>query len=70
MSEHDRSMTGAELAHQQLAALGGEFFDVVHTADPFNSTQVGVTGFDALVPDPAATARPARRGRSPASRAA
>jgi uncharacterized protein (DUF885 family) len=66
MSEHDRSGRGAELAQAQLAALGGEFFDVVHTADPFNATQVGVTGFDALVPDPSRDGS-ARTGRQIAS---
>jgi len=35
-----------------LAALSDEYFDVVHTTDPFTATQLGVTGFDALVPDP------------------
>jgi uncharacterized protein (DUF885 family) len=36
----------------RLARLGEEFFEVVHTADPFGATQVGASGFDALVPDP------------------
>jgi uncharacterized protein (DUF885 family) len=36
----------------RLARLGEEFFEVVHTTDPFTATQLGVTGFDALVPDP------------------
>jgi uncharacterized protein (DUF885 family) len=35
-----------------LAALGDEFFQVVHTIDPFTATQLGVAGFDDLVPDP------------------
>jgi uncharacterized protein (DUF885 family) len=39
-------------AAAQLARLSDEFFDVVHTADPFGATQVGAPGFDALVPDP------------------
>jgi uncharacterized protein (DUF885 family) len=36
----------------ELNRLGSEFFRTVHTADPFNATQLGVTGFDGLVPDP------------------
>ncbi len=36
----------------ELARLGEEFFEVLHTADPFGATQVGASGFDALVPDP------------------
>lgn len=45
-----------------LARLSEEYFRVVHTADPFNATQLGVTGFDALVPDPSreGSARAAR----------
>ena len=39
-------------ATARLAQLGEDFFEVVHTADPFNATQLGVSGFDALVPDP------------------
>jgi uncharacterized protein (DUF885 family) len=35
-----------------LARLSDEFFDVAHRADPFGATQVGASGFDALVPDP------------------
>jgi uncharacterized protein (DUF885 family) len=35
-----------------LARLGEEYFQTVHTIDPFNATAVGVTGFDALVADP------------------
>ncbi len=37
---------------QELARLSAEFFQVQHTGDPFNATQLGVSGFDALVPDP------------------
>jgi uncharacterized protein (DUF885 family) len=44
--------TAAREAAAQLARLGDEFFEVVHTNDPFNATQLGVPGFDALVPDP------------------
>ena len=49
-------MTGQEAesreAADRLARLGDEFFEVVHTDNPFNATQLGVSGFDALVPDP------------------
>jgi uncharacterized protein (DUF885 family) len=50
-------------AADRLAGLGDEFFEVVHTADPFNATQLGVSGFDALVPDPSrdGSARTAQR---------
>jgi uncharacterized protein (DUF885 family) len=47
MSERDKTPSAA-----QLARLDDDFFQAVHTADPFNATQVGVSGFDALVPDP------------------
>ncbi len=43
---------GAAAAAAELRALGESYFDVVHSADPFGATQLGVTGFDALVPDP------------------
>jgi len=50
-------------AQAQLDRLSDEFFDVVHTADPFSATQVGASGFDDLVPDPsrAGAARDAER---------
>ena len=35
-----------------LERLGDEFFEVVHCADPLTATQLGVPGFDALLPDP------------------
>src|SRR4051812_30831124 len=38
--------------HAELAALSDEFFQLQHSSDPFNATQLGVTGFDSLVPDP------------------
>jgi uncharacterized protein (DUF885 family) len=47
MSGHDQPQALA-----QLDQLGEDFFQVVHTADPFNATQLGVSGFDDLVPDP------------------
>lgn len=63
MSEHDGSAAGAGQAREKLARLGEDFFDVVHTADPFNATQTGITGFDDLVPDPSrgGSARTARQ---------
>ena len=36
----------------ELARLSTEYFRVKHTADPFNATLLGVSGFDDLVPDP------------------
>ena len=41
-------MTG----HPGLARLDQKFFEATHTADPFNATMLGVSGFDDLVPDP------------------
>jgi uncharacterized protein (DUF885 family) len=60
-------MTGQETASREaadrLARLGDEYFEVVHTDNPFNATQLGVSGFDALVPDPSrdGAAQTARR---------
>ena len=62
-----RIMTGQETASREaadrLARLGDEYFEVVHTDNPFNATQLGVSGFDALVPDPSrdGAAQTARR---------
>jgi uncharacterized protein (DUF885 family) len=39
-------------AAAELERLGGEYFTLVHTLAPFAATQLGVSGFDALVPDP------------------
>ncbi|MET3807079.1 uncharacterized protein (DUF885 family) [Nakamurella sp. UYEF19] len=39
-------------SNAELARLSAEFFQVQHTGDPFNATQLGVAGFDHLVPDP------------------
>jgi hypothetical protein len=50
----------SEQAQAQLDRLSEEFFDVVHTADPFSATQVGASGFDDLVPDPSRAGRSAR----------
>jgi uncharacterized protein (DUF885 family) len=63
MTEQDRTLAGAREAAAQLARLSDEFFEVVHATDPFNATQLGVPGFDALVPDPSrdGAARGARR---------
>jgi uncharacterized protein (DUF885 family) len=36
----------------ELDRLCDEYFTLVHTLDPFTATQLGVPGFDALVPDP------------------
>jgi len=47
MSEHDQTRAAA-----QLDRLGEDFFQALHAADPFNATQLGVSGFDDLVPDP------------------
>jgi uncharacterized protein (DUF885 family) len=46
-----------------LARLGEEFFEAVQEADPLTATQLGVPGFDALLPDPsrAGAAAAARR---------
>ena len=39
-------------ASPELARLSADFFQVQHSADPFSATQLGVSGFDHLVPDP------------------
>jgi uncharacterized protein (DUF885 family) len=50
-------------SNPDLARLSDEYYHVVHTTDPLNATQLGVTGFDALLPDPsrAGAARNAAR---------
>jgi uncharacterized protein (DUF885 family) len=48
----DLGVGGAREAAARLARLGDEYFEVVHTIDPLNATLLGVSGFDALVPDP------------------
>jgi len=70
MSEQNRASAGTQEA-AQLARLSDEFFEVVHTTDSFNATQLGVSGFDALVPDPSreGAARGAQRLASVESRA-
>jgi uncharacterized protein (DUF885 family) len=59
----DQTPAGAQEAAALLARLSDEFFEVVHTIDPLNATQLGVLGFDALVPDPSrdGSARGAQR---------
>jgi hypothetical protein len=57
VSEPDRTSAGSRRAAAQLAELSEDYFDVVHTTDPFSATQLGVPGFDALVPDPSRGAR-------------
>jgi len=52
MSVNDQDLAENEQAAAELARLGEEFFEVAHRADPFGATQVGASGFDALVPDP------------------
>jgi len=42
----------ARAGSAELGRLGKEFFETVHTIDPFNATLLGASGFDALVPDP------------------
>ena len=44
----NEQMTEADV---YLAKLSDEFFQIQHTADPFSATMLGVSGFDALVPD-------------------
>ena len=44
--------TPAARAAAELDRLCADYFTLVHTLDPFNATQLGVSGFDALVPDP------------------
>jgi uncharacterized protein (DUF885 family) len=58
MSEADQTQAAA-----QLDRLGEDFFQVVHTADPFNATQLGVSGFDDLVPDPSRAGSAATAGK-------
>ena len=57
------SAAGGEGGAAVLERLSGEFFEVVHSTDPLTATQLGVPGFDALLPDPsrAGAARGAQR---------
>ena len=52
MGANDQAAAENQQAAAELARLSDEFFDVAHRADPFGATQVGASGFDALVPDP------------------
>jgi uncharacterized protein (DUF885 family) len=52
MSVNDQVSAEEQQAAAELARLSEEFFEVAHKADPFGATQVGASGFDALVPDP------------------
>ena len=45
------SEAGAAAA-EHLSRLDGEYFQTVHSADPLTATQLGVSGFDDLLPDP------------------
>jgi uncharacterized protein (DUF885 family) len=45
-------VSGADEAGAALARLGDDYFGVVHSTDPLTATQLGVPGFDALLPDP------------------
>jgi uncharacterized protein (DUF885 family) len=51
MGANDQAAENHQAA-AELARLSDEYFDVAHRADPFGATQVGASGFDALVPDP------------------
>jgi uncharacterized protein (DUF885 family) len=52
MGVNDHTSAENQQAAAELARLSDEYFDVAHRADPFGATQVGASGFDALVPDP------------------
>lgn len=43
-------------AAEELARLNEEFFDCMHTLDPLSATQLGVSGYDHLLPDPSRAA--------------
>jgi uncharacterized protein (DUF885 family) len=48
----DRGRAGKTAVVTELGRLCDEYFTLVHTLDPFTATQLGVPGFDTLVPDP------------------
>lgn len=52
MSEMNDMADSARRAAAELATLGDEFFGVLHAVDPLGATQLGVSGFDDLLPDP------------------
>jgi uncharacterized protein (DUF885 family) len=41
-----------ESTHAALELLNQEFFEVQNTVDPLSATLLGITGYDALLPDP------------------
>ena len=41
-----------ESSHAALEQLNQEFFEVQNTVDPLSATLLGITGYDALLPDP------------------
>jgi uncharacterized protein (DUF885 family) len=43
-------------ADTDLARICDDYYTLAHTLDPFTATQVGVKGFDGLVPDPSRAA--------------
>ena len=55
-----------ESSHAALEQLNQEFFEVQNTVDPLSATLLGITGYDALLPDPSREgyARAAARFRS------
>ncbi|HEY3954955.1 MAG TPA: DUF885 domain-containing protein [Streptosporangiaceae bacterium] len=53
MTGQDGTTVGSrQQAAAELDRLCADYFTLVHTIDPFSATQLGVSGFDALVPDP------------------
>jgi uncharacterized protein (DUF885 family) len=50
-------------SNQELADLSEEFYQVMHSTDPFSATMLGVSGFDGLVPDPSRAGAQANAGR-------
>jgi uncharacterized protein (DUF885 family) len=61
--DREHARRGDTIAADALAALGDEYFALVHAIDPLTATQLGVAGFDHLLPDPSrmAAAEGARR---------
>jgi len=45
-------VTADPAAAAALDQLSDDYFEVVHSTDPLTATQLGVTGFDVLLPDP------------------
>ena len=42
-------------AHDELVELSAEFFEIQNTVDPLSATLLGISGYDALLPDPSRT---------------